>query len=204
MNLQQQRKLLRVTLLGILAFSILALAISLKAQESAAPSVQAGTAGTSSTGQAGTARSDLSSLSADKPTAALAILGVGVLLGAGGQTVRVVIGLKKEMDQAPGQDWGKWFNASQLVVSMLLGGAAGLLYAVYQFGAEINKQYLLGGIAAGYAGADFIEGLMSKYLPGGTSSGAAAGGGNTATGAGGGATGAGSASGSGGTAGGAH
>jgi hypothetical protein len=33
-------------------------------------------------------------------------------------------------------------------------------------GGEAKTQLLLGLMAAGYAGTDFIEGFMSKYLPG--------------------------------------
>jgi hypothetical protein len=53
----------------------------------------------------------------------------------------------------------------QLILSLIIGGIAGTLAATLFLGAEINRQLLLGLAAAGYSGTDFIEGLISKYIP---------------------------------------
>ena len=106
----------------------------------------------------------------------LAYIAIGILLGVAGQGARVVVGLKQEMDKASaeGKKWEEWFNGQQLVVSLLLGGIAGTGYAISLLGAAVDKQFLIGGMAAGYAGADFIEGFMTKFMgalaPGASSS----------------------------------
>jgi hypothetical protein len=99
----------------------------------------------------------------------LCFLLIGTLLGAAGQVARAAVGLKKEMDAAaaasPQKKWDEWFDARQLLVSVLFGAVAGVLASVAMMGAEIDKKFLLGCLAAGYAGSDFIEGFMSKNLP---------------------------------------
>lgn len=103
------------------------------------------------------------------PSDVLCFLLIGTLLGAAGQIARATVGLKKEMDAAaiatPKKNWDEWFDARQLLVSILLGAVAGLLASVAMMGADIDKKFLLGCITAGYAGSDFIEGFMSKNLP---------------------------------------
>jgi len=99
----------------------------------------------------------------------LCFLLMSTLLGVGGQVARSVVGIKKEMDAAaaknPKQGWSDWFDARQLIVSLLLGGTAGLLAGIMMLGEEPGKSYMVGCIAAGYAGSDFIEGFMSKNVP---------------------------------------
>jgi len=95
---------------------------------------------------------------------------LGMLLGAMGQGVRAIIGLKKagEDAQAKGTTMKDEFDPSQFLVSLLIGAIAGGLAAMpllSQMG-SIGYQTCLGLMAAGYAGADFIEGFMSKSLPG--------------------------------------
>ncbi len=64
------------------------------------------------------------------PVKVLSILGVGIVLGAIGQLIRVVVGIKKEIDQSTSQKW-EWFNARQfwvsLVISAVVGAIAGVL-----------------------------------------------------------------------------
>ena len=98
----------------------------------------------------------------------LCFLLIGALMGATGQIGRAVVGIKKEMDTAAAtqKKWDEWFNAKQLVVSVALGAAAGLLASMVMLNAPIDKKFLLGCVAAGYAGSDFIEGIMTKNLPG--------------------------------------
>jgi hypothetical protein len=96
----------------------------------------------------------------------LSYIAIGILLGAAGQGARVVVGIKQEMDKARagGKKWEEWFDGRQLGVSLLLGGVAGIAYAIPLLGAVIDKQFLIGAMAAGYAGADFIEGFMTRFV----------------------------------------
>lgn len=95
---------------------------------------------------------------------------LGALLGTVGQGSRAVVGIKKEMDAAKdAQTAGKanWFNGKELGVSLMIGAIAGSLAAIAQYGPDlvITKDLLFGLAGAGYAGADFIGGLMQKWLP---------------------------------------
>jgi hypothetical protein len=102
----------------------------------------------------------------------LALLAIGGLLGAAGQALRVIIGIKKQIDDAraasPPKTAADWFDGKKLGISFILGAVAGLLAAVSQYSADltITRELLMGFAAAGYAGADFIGGLMPRWLPG--------------------------------------
>lgn len=105
----------------------------------------------------------------------LTALAVAGLMGMVGQGARTVVGLKKLYDanamQLPGQQDA--FMASRLVISLMIGLIAGVLAAI-ALGIEnlageggVTVQTLLGLAAAGYAGADFVEGFIAKTpLPG--------------------------------------
>ena len=99
------------------------------------------------------------------------LLLLGGLLGMLGQGIRVVAGLKKVNDQAvrEGTPFAQLFKASALLVSLLIGFVAGALAIVGitsgQEAFKISKDLALALIAAGYAGTDFIEGFIKKYLP---------------------------------------
>jgi hypothetical protein len=96
----------------------------------------------------------------------LCTLLIGMILGVTGQIARSVVGLKKEMDNArPGDKKWDWFNMRELLVSLLLGAAAGILSAVLMIGTQLNREFLLACVAAGYAGSDFIQGFMQKEMP---------------------------------------
>lgn len=98
---------------------------------------------------------------------------LGGFLGMVGQGIRVVAGLKKVNDQALLQKkpFGELFETSTLLVSLLIGFVAGALAVIALSGdsrpLQTNKQIILGLIGAGYAGTDFIEGFVKKYLPAG-------------------------------------
>jgi len=95
------------------------------------------------------------------------------MMGAIGQGARTIVGLKKAGDKATEAEYtlSDVFQASRLLVSLLIGFIAGV-FALLALGpdklqgGESKTQLLLGLMAAGYAGTDFIEGFMSKYLPG--------------------------------------
>jgi hypothetical protein len=100
---------------------------------------------------------------------AVAILYIvlGVILGAVGQAARAVIGIKKAADEAAVNDIkiDEWFNWKRFLFSIVIGAIAGCLAAILLVEAPVNQELMLGLVAAGYAGTDFIEGLISKYTP---------------------------------------
>jgi hypothetical protein len=103
-------------------------------------------------------------------TQALLTVTLGGLLGLLGQAARVVVGIKKEFDsaKAPGntsKTIGDWFDTKQLIISLLIGAVAGAIAAISSDVQDIDKKYMLGIMASGYAGSDFIEGFMSKIAP---------------------------------------
>lgn len=104
----------------------------------------------------------------------LVVLILGAFLGMAGQCARAIVGLKKEADaaSAAGQTLADRFSASRLVVSIIIGGVAGMLATVGMVsagtlapGVAIDGQTVTTLLAAGYAGADFIEGFMRTALP---------------------------------------
>ncbi len=108
------------------------------------------------------------------PWTALGYLLLGGLLGGIGQGIRVIVGLKKQMDESSkatsgpdGQskkDWHEWFDPQQLMISLaiafVVGGIAGTLASLQSFGQDVTKEYMISIITVGYAGTDFIEGFM--------------------------------------------
>jgi hypothetical protein len=92
---------------------------------------------------------------------------LGILLGAVGQSVRAIVGIKKASDEASSskEEFKDWFDFKTLFLSLLIGGTAGSLGAISLLGEQIDKQFLLTIVAAGYAGADFIEGFIKTKLP---------------------------------------
>lgn len=100
------------------------------------------------------------------------VLLLGGIAGLIGQLVRVAVGLKKQNDEAAeeGQKLGELLVPSRMVVSLMFGFAAGALSAI-AIGLNTTDTFeaekILSLAAAGYAGADFIEGFASRFLPGG-------------------------------------
>ena len=98
----------------------------------------------------------------------LAYLLIGALMGVVGQTLRVIVGIKKEFEAAKPLNLAAkdWFNGKELVITILLGAAAGVLAAVSKFdlATPLSKEILMAFVAAGYAGSDFISGFMGKWL----------------------------------------
>jgi len=92
-------------------------------------------------------------------------IAVSLLLGAAGQGARAIVGLKKTSDEAKAKNtsFATQFDAGQLLVSLLIGAIAGLFAALAMWtkmGNLESRETLLALVAAGYAGADFIEGFM--------------------------------------------
>lgn len=101
------------------------------------------------------------------------LLVLGAILGATGQVIRTVVGIKKLNDSAiaEGKSLAQLFHPSDLVVSLIIGATAGVLAAIimsdklqaWNAGESGTGGELLWAIlASGYAGADFIEGFMKK------------------------------------------
>ncbi len=96
---------------------------------------------------------------------------LAALLGVAGQLIRVIVGLKKESDQASAtnQTLKDRFNGQELWTSLgialAVGVVAGVLSALMVTTFKDPKT-LLSFLAAGYSGTDFIEGFMKKALPG--------------------------------------
>ncbi len=96
---------------------------------------------------------------------------LGALLGLIGQGVRVVVGLKKlyEDTSQKKKQFTDDFNATKLLVSLLIGVVAGAIAAISVASGNtptnLGKELILTLLAAGYAGTDFIEGFIKKYLP---------------------------------------
>lgn len=99
------------------------------------------------------------------------VLTLGALLGASGQIVRAMAGLKKLNDDVSrkGQSFADAFSPSCMVVSILIGAVAGML-GVISLGInpnnEIGSDKVIAVLGIGYAGADFIEAFMAQNMPG--------------------------------------
>jgi hypothetical protein len=90
---------------------------------------------------------------------------LSVILGIIGQFIRIGIGLKKQFDEAGASfDLNKLF--ASIIMAAFVGGTAGVLYIVAYWESiistpEITKNFLVTLISVGYAGTDFIEGLLT-------------------------------------------
>jgi hypothetical protein len=100
-------------------------------------------------------------------TVAILYIVLGVILGAVGQGARAVIGIKKAADEAAANEKkiDEWFDWKRFLFSIVIGAIAGCLAAILLLETPVNQELMLGLVAAGYAGTDFIEGLISKYTP---------------------------------------
>lgn len=98
----------------------------------------------------------------------LTLIALGGLLGAFGQGLRVVVGLKKVYDQAHAdrKAFVELFETSKLIVSLFIGFLAGGIAILFMDKPAMGKELYTMLIGAGYAGADFIEGFVQKTLPG--------------------------------------
>lgn len=85
----------------------------------------------------------------------------GMLAGLLGQAARVAVGMKKTNDEAQAQktSFAQKFDWGQLFVSLLLGAAAGAI-AIFSAVKQLDSQAFMTPSTAGYAGSDFIEGLV--------------------------------------------
>lgn len=92
----------------------------------------------------------------------LPVLTLGALLGAVGQVIRTIPGLKKLKDDPAAK-----FDPMQLMMSVVIGAAAGVVAMItleVTSGKAITTQDIITVIAAGYTGADFIEAFITKSM----------------------------------------
>lgn len=96
------------------------------------------------------------------------------LLGMIGQGIRVIVGLKKLREEsevkatAPQNAktvYDREFDVKQLFLSLFIGFVAGCLVSFTRDDKNMDNDVQLAIIAAGYAGTDFIEGVLKKILP---------------------------------------
>ena len=96
---------------------------------------------------------------------------LGGILGMIGQSIRMVMGLKKASDEASakGQKLGDMFEGSRLILTLLIGFIAGALAIISLSGTidvkAFTSENIVTLIGAGYAGTDFIEGFVKKSIP---------------------------------------
>jgi hypothetical protein len=102
----------------------------------------------------------------------LVLLALGAFAGAVGQLLRVIAGVAKQ-SRAGEASMSDPLSPSTLAVGVSIGACAGVLAALAMLSdgsgatlAHIEAQSILGLVAAGYAGTDFIEGVVGRYLPG--------------------------------------
>jgi hypothetical protein len=104
------------------------------------------------------------------PSEILSIILLGALLGLAGQGIRISVGLKKLNDASESKEhFDAQFDGKKLLISILygitIGVVGGILMAVDSLDKTWDKSTVMAIIASGYAGADFIEGFMSRNLP---------------------------------------
>ena len=97
---------------------------------------------------------------------------LGGVLGLFGQGLRAVAGLRKGSSEAAQEEvtFAEWFDGKRFVVSLMIGFLVGVGAALALGPARLafepgNVPLLLGLVAAGYAGSDFIEAFIGKFTP---------------------------------------
>jgi hypothetical protein len=107
--------------------------------------------------------------STNSPLNTLVIILIGAILGAVGQGIRMIIGLKKTYDEAlktqtaPADLLVYEQLALSIFIAFGVGAIAGVLAVVTTDNIQFTKSTILAFIGSGYAGTDFIEGFMKKY-----------------------------------------
>lgn len=103
---------------------------------------------------------------------------IGGLLGLVGQMLRFLVGYKKLYEVASEKNTATadMFQTSRFVISLIIGFVAGVLgmISISEFKADFFdknlKETIMTLIGVGYAGTDFIEGFIKKYIPSNTPS----------------------------------
>lgn len=99
----------------------------------------------------------------------LLLLAFGSIVGIFGQFLRVIAGLKKISDEASATQTtiADNFDSGRFYRSILIGSVAGFVAAFSSVSdlSQISHEVVLGIMAAGYVGADFIEAFVQSQLP---------------------------------------
>lgn len=94
------------------------------------------------------------------------LLGLGAMMGALGQAIRAIVGLKKVNDAVSNTSTSvaEAIDPSRMVTSLVIGAIAGSLASVSLIDNinAIASAQIVALLGAGYSGADFIEGFMSR------------------------------------------
>jgi len=94
------------------------------------------------------------------------LLGLGAMMGALGQAIRAIVGLKKVNDAVSNTNTtvSQAIDPSRMVTSLVIGAIAGSLASVSLITDihAIASAQIVALLGAGYSGADFIEGFMSR------------------------------------------
>jgi hypothetical protein len=97
------------------------------------------------------------------------LIGLGAIMGALGQGIRAIVGLKKVNDAVSSStaSMGDVIDPSRLVTSLVIGAIAGALAGVSLINDihAVSSAQIFALLGAGYSGADFIEGFMSRVTP---------------------------------------
>ena len=97
------------------------------------------------------------------------LIGLGAMLGALGQAIRSIVGLKKLNDAVSNSPAtvADVIQPSRLVTSLAIGAIAGSLASVSLIDNihAVASAQIAALLGAGYSGADFIEGFMSRVTP---------------------------------------
>jgi hypothetical protein len=96
---------------------------------------------------------------------------LGGLLGAVGQGIRAIVGIKKMREETIAlEGTPQLLDSKRLLGTLIMGFVAGLLATLPFFDSKFtshsdwSQQMILTLIAAGYSGVDFIEGFLKNYL----------------------------------------
>ena len=99
----------------------------------------------------------------------LQLIGLGGAVGALGQGMRAIVGLKKVHDATSTLEtpMRSALALDRLFISLAIGFVAGALAATGLLSdlSQVTTQQIFALAAAGYAGADFVEGFMSRVAP---------------------------------------
>ncbi len=110
------------------------------------------------------------SINLKSPSDLLSLILIGAILGIVGQGLRMIVGLKKLNDMSESREhFNNQFDRKKLLLSLIyafvIGAIGGVLMAIDSLDKTWDKSTIIAIIGAGYAGADFIEGFLSKNFP---------------------------------------
>ena len=101
----------------------------------------------------------------------LQLIFLGGTAGLLGQGIRAAMGIQKAREKAKANktSFSEVFSPSEFVTGLLVAFTAGALAAMTIQVSEPEEKFklatVLGFVAAGYAGTDFIEGFAKRFLP---------------------------------------